>query len=77
MEVYVQSPQVVEAARTLILKLDKLNADPRFRAIWRSAEIHGLASPVLDYTAELESLRRTLVDVEGHGKYEKVVDDGD
>lgn len=51
---------VVEAARSLLERLDAVRADPRYQAVWESAEIHGITYSGLRYEAELGDLRRAL-----------------
>lgn len=51
---------VVIASRALLERFDAVRADPRYQAVWASAEIHGITYSGLRYEAEVGDLRRAL-----------------
>ena len=51
---------ILSSAKKLVAKLDAVHADPKYRAVWTNAEIHGMRYSGPRYDDELESLREVL-----------------
>lgn len=56
------STSLKTAAVWLVAKLDEIHADPRYKGVWESAQIHGMAYNGPNYTVELKALRAALQD---------------
>lgn len=61
MEVFVSGSSVIFRAKKLVEKLEEIHADPRFKAVWTNARIHGLEYTSLSYEAELLKLKEALL----------------
>jgi hypothetical protein len=52
--------RLAEAARALVGRLDQIERDPRYQAVWHAYLVHGGRYTGPTYTAELAALREAL-----------------
>lgn len=57
--------QVIEAAMSLLAKLDIIHNDPKYQGVWQMYHIHGLRYDGPKYDTELEVLRAALASLKG------------